>query len=705
VPPAATQDVAHNGDKQTSGPDGASSTPEGRRKATLDAIGAKLTSLRGRDRRAAVEDLVQFLRAQPGVAEAGISADACVWGRFDDGVNLIVFNNLAAPPPGAGRAAAPASPAGGFARPGMRPDAPDVEEYTDKVGGDPTELPSSDTALIAGDWFYPKSDFAINGEIAALLKSHGYKTFVFEPTVEALRSVAGPGIFLLHTHGGYITALDGTRHFNLLTSTPYSTEKDQEFKELGWSTGAEPQVTIGVFKMPVMLKEADGVITEKDVQYFAITSHWVRKQGWRFAENSLVFINGCESDSDFAAACLDAGAGLYAGWTRKTYAYDAVAAERYLLDRLLGANTKGERYRPEEPPQRPFDYRALMWDIYQRKSSIGIRPTVKEGQTQLAFSPGRGNPTFGLLAPSIRFLEVDEAERELILQGIFGADPRSRREECEVVVGEQAQSPGSPKVTGKSLRIKQWEATRIVCDLPEKGEGSAGDVQVRVRQHRSNVRQLTGWEGEIKYEADGPGDLAMQMLYHVRFRADVGTYRDTLGEEPRHRVVKISPIRGPESTYVRYRRTGQLDLDQGTPVATYFVAWLGDGMIEYPGSADKQQFMIFDGLYDTASGRLRLNVDAWDGSGMKRICFNRSPGEPVTERQIEPDLPRIEPFTREPWLEFKVDDSYNILGDKRIFWVPVIAIGPYIKPDLDIPTYWRWTTIKPIHPPRHDAAR
>jgi hypothetical protein len=132
---------------------------------------------------------------------------------------------------------------------------------------------------------------------------------------------------------------------------------------------------------------------------------------------------------------------------------------------------------------------------------------------------------------------------------------------------------------------------------------------------------------------------------------------------------------------------------------------LGDGIIEYPGSADKRQFMIFDGQFETETRRLRLNVDAMDWAGMKHIDVNKLHNEPMTQDDIEPFVTRYQPFTRDPWLEFKVDDSYRILGEKRVYPTPVTAVGPYYLPALNIPTYWRWSTIMPIRPPRDDAAR
>src|SRR5205823_1748555 len=68
-------------------------TPE-QRTAALEAVRAKSESLiRGIDRNAENQVMLDFIRSRPEFSDSGISPDSCVWAEYLDGVLLVVINN------------------------------------------------------------------------------------------------------------------------------------------------------------------------------------------------------------------------------------------------------------------------------------------------------------------------------------------------------------------------------------------------------------------------------------------------------------------------------------------------------------------------------------------------------------------------------------------------------------------------------------
>jgi hypothetical protein len=116
-------------------------------------------------------------------------------------------------------------------------------------------------------------------------------------------------------------------------------------------------------------------------------------------------------------------------------------------------------------------------------------------------------------------MDVSEEQQTLTLTGIFGHDR------------------GKVAINGTELAITSWNVDKIVCTLPLTGPGAAGDVQVEVRQHKSNVRQLSEWKTVLKYDMDGPGTLRKHLEFNIRWRGDILPYRDKPGQEPKFREV------------------------------------------------------------------------------------------------------------------------------------------------------------------------
>jgi hypothetical protein len=166
----------------------------------------------------------------------------------------------------------------------------------------------------------------------------------------------------------------------------------------------------------------------------------------------------------------------------------------------------GNKFEPENPEQRPFEWQMVM--AHMENHDVDPHTGAK-----LKAYPGAA-PTPQILAPSIKRMYVVEQENWLILEGDFGQD------QDKVTVG------GSPRP------IVSWAPDKIVVTLALSGQGSSGDVEVTVKDHKSNVRQLTEWAFTMQYNYTLPGPLTCKGPIHLRFRADVGSYRTEPGATP-----------------------------------------------------------------------------------------------------------------------------------------------------------------------------
>jgi hypothetical protein len=151
-----------------------------------------------------------------------------------------------------------------------------------------------------------------------------------------------------------------------------------------------------------------------------------------------------------------------------------------VFDRLLGANQFCPETNPSsvqpcaagkaEPPifaQRPFDYAAVSTTEFVWHD-LGIFPNAESDHygLRLNFTPNKGS-SFGLLAPSISHLAMDESKQQLTICGIFGQDPRP---EGSVTVGGTAVSGGPEVHGGTQVSIESWTPTPSgsVCAEPDQ---------------------------------------------------------------------------------------------------------------------------------------------------------------------------------------------------------------------------------------------
>ncbi len=254
-----------------------------------------------------------------------------------------------------------------------------------------------------------------------------------------------------------------------------------------------------------------GPVTE---WHFAITDKWVRTyMSYPTDNHASIWLAACRGGSAAATPLRDAfravGAEMVSGWTSNVKGEAVLAATSFLFDRLLGAN----KVVPPATPQRAFDYENCWTEL--RSRGLHRHPATDEDgnatTTDIIYEGTSGDDTFGTFAPSIAYVLVSEITDRIHLVGLFGNPPAG---EQQVLVG------------GIPAHIESWEPRKIVASIPRSGDGAAGDVQVLVRGHRSNVRRISRWTltGTYKMTEDGSPHVIDGSLTIV-FRADIGEYR------------------------------------------------------------------------------------------------------------------------------------------------------------------------------------
>lgn len=400
----------------------------------------------------------------------------------------------------------------------------------------PTELPASGWARLLqsfGDWQLTQQPVY---QLAATLEDPGGYALrvgkVGDARLTALRRVSGDGFFYFNTHGGRqwkTQDLTLPRFYSLQSSTLITpgSELDPEIQ-------ADQAAGLLTYFTATTGDEATDPITgvTRDVYdtRYGITADFVKKY-WSFAPNSIVFLNACfsahtanpEGAQAFIDACWSKGAGVYFGWTGRANSGTCFSSARYFVDRLVGAN----KFMKENPDQRAFP-----WDlVYDDMKKRGLTHDAATGGDLIPF-PRPGNATV-ILDPSIRELLVDEIAEKVTLKGTFGS------KEGKVTVG------------GRELTGCSWAHDAIVCPLPLTGPGSNGDAFVEVpselgRTRKSNVHQLTEWKVPLRYvwtDAYGAAPWKVEGRGNLRFRADVGTYRDKPGAAPIHPLRSMVPTK------------------------------------------------------------------------------------------------------------------------------------------------------------------
>lgn len=279
-------------------------------------------------------------------------------------------------------------------------------------------------------------------------------------------------------------------------------------------------------------------------------------------------------------------------------------------------------------------------------------------------------------APWLAFVLINEHDDHAVLRGEF-VDPPG--DVPTVMIG------------GLQAAVVAWSRSEIVCDLPRSGPGAAGDVFVLVRGRKSNVRQITEWTIPMGYrftleslpglKVDGPVSL--------RFRADVGEYRDT----PQGTLRK--PTWGAIATrdsHTHLTASGQVRTD-----GDCLVSWRGEA--DFPAAG-------YEPLLDRGLAAW-LKVDAGTGTGALGLGLGAFPPMPFV---MVVQCPGADDLTGELAVTFGLLDGAETFPSpdpSRPDVGPFAAIQIDFEPDYRIPAGSRqddvmrleWDAVQPAFPP------
>jgi hypothetical protein len=536
----------------------------------LNTISSKFESLTEGDENTQNLAMLAFVKGLPQVSNAGIGkTSSVVWIQVENtGPKLFILNNNSldetqsttsiAPQPSRTQTLTPARGSSPIQR----------SLIAAQISGNPVDLPQSRNVRLLNGFGAGFTNLV--SIITPWFTSQGYTPVPgADVTVDGLRNVRGDGVLYIASHGGADDELGTDMAFNIWTGTtvladcslpPYSLCPDPLLKaDLAMGR-------VGIFwaknHIDPMTKEA---VAEHNYAIFA--AKFARYYWKDFSPNAFVYLDICDgqkgepSVQEFKILLQELGVSLYAGWTDESNIGSGSKTTQLIFDRLLGA----DKFCPENGtpcapgpaqspafPQRAFDYSQVTTDLGLHVLGISFK-------AQLAFTSLGGS--FGLLAPTISNMSVDEYQGQsgqLTINGIFGQDPRP---DGSVLVGN---APAS---------ITSWSADAIVVDLPASGTGSSGDVQVIVRDHKSNVATLTDWRGDqFVSTIAGNGSLLLTARYNLHFRADIRKYRPS---------IHVDPIEPTGFSAAAIDSTGAFSASGLGPGIDEFFQWNGSGSVVY----------------------------------------------------------------------------------------------------------------------------
>lgn len=632
---------------------------DARRGAALAAVETRLAELDGADLPdAAVNDsLRRWLLARAEFEAAGVDESSSVWARFTDGRLLIIANNRE-----------PGPPAGAEARADARSALPAVQPAAAGAGNAQLPVPIRARLLHSFGAGFEQVQEPVR-DLAGWLAAAGYDVVQGgegDARVDVLRQVSGDGFFYFNTHGGKGRTRQGQDVFAVQTSslvTP-STDNLADFRDdldsgrLVYMTAKNGGKILG------------GLVDDWDTRY-AITHLFVDRY-MSFGENSVVFFNVCfganeHADvSSFVFAAHKKGAGLYVGWSRSVSSTAAFTAVRYFVDRLLGAN----RYRPEDPHQRPFDAAAVLEEMGRE----GLTTDASTGAQLVARPAVAGSAS--LLRPSIYALEpgADGAD-EVTIHGLFGSDP-----------GEAGRAV---TVAGVPVAVQEWTPERITVAVPRAGAGSSGDVVVTVRGRKSNARALVAWRGRMTFTLRSVGTLTQRMEFDLHLRGDPDRARQGPGEAPADLPREFSIQAIPDATG-SYSVSGSYAWAVAGDPCPHTEHWGGSGTLVYGPNQAGHHGMLYGGWVRGGDTRtLELGLVA-HGEMTLRMRLG-DPCHSDTTSPIAFTLAR-ELFGNSATIPLALDGSFNILPGR----IEANVVGPFAEHRTSTATL-EWDAI-PAHP-------
>jgi hypothetical protein len=569
------------------------------RMAAIDSVRAKAQTLDWSNLNTANDQLAAYLNTLPEFDTAAVNSEATnVWALFTDSVLFMFVNNREPSTSSTGRSSWPSdSSLSDRSFPNVRSEPPWRPTINNSSAAG-ENLPLSVQARVIetlGSYFTPASPV-----VNSMLTANGY--FPATPTsgtVNGLKSVAGDGVFYYSAHGGagYFTSDTTDKVYGLWTSTVSTIANLASY-------GDDLMARRLCLMSAAVGRRSDG--TEIIEDHYGITSKFVTYYWGAFGPNAMVFIDACSGAGAFAASFRNAimakNAPVYFGWTRTVRSDAAALVAKFMFDRLLGANVAAPK---ETPAQRPFMYPDIYADLVKR--GLHVHPN-STGTTTFRHL---GGGAFGLLAPSISFMSLEEVNDILVINGIFGADPGP---------------DGRVRVDGVDLTVSSWTPTQIKCDIERSGAGSAGPVTVEVRGdyggnapltfRKSNVVNLSSWRIPFHYDhIEGDQSIAVDMELHIR--ADVHSHREVPGEAPiEPDAVVFDHALDSEGSFLA-GGTGHYDC--------YTQTWSGSGVLPVTENAPGVNVFYGHGSVDAKGKDITILLGALFTEGTNKHTCGTSP--------------------------------------------------------------------------------
>ncbi len=666
---------------------GTTNAAEAAMRATLRAVGDFVNTVPRDNPVAWRAQVLSFLQARPDIDSAGESSDG-VWAFTQDGIPLCLWNNRGADPAELVSSERLALPQG-----------------TATPGGSPARF-----SVTVGAGFVLAAP-----RLGGLLRGNGYQTTSDDGSLESMKGTHSESVYFLNTHGGAVLiplfGNDGKPARNaqgkILYSQTYGLWTGTKIDPIKTDISYRHEEFVSELKagrMAVALAPASyttgtgGFQTPNNEWHFCVTAAWIQTYVRFPADNhASVWLAVCRSGSAAAKPLRDAfravGAEMVSGWTEDVNGQSVLAATPFVWDRMLGAN----QIQPPATPQRPFDYENAWTELRSRglHRHATRDPQGNPTTTDIIYEGTPGDERFGLFAPSIEYVLVSESTDELHLIGLFGNPAADAR---KVLIG------------GSDAAVVSWEPRKIVCRLQRNGAGSAGDVQVIVREHRSNIRRITRWtlhgtfrqtEEDSAHRIDGTVSLI--------FRADIGEYRRVPGN------VFIRPTRSAQAAkdskvYLEAKGIDTFPCDQGSDR----VIWEGSGEWKVRGFNEE--------ITEPAHSLVMLSVNTIDrvvGLGLAFGLFDIDASplkvrvEPCGESAMTFALPPASPgdVDNPPMFKMPLED---LLPDGSAFQIPLPGTETILSADNSIPAGFMendararldWNAAAAEFPPDPGAAR
>lgn len=425
---------------------------------------------------------------------------------------------------------------------------------------------------------------------------------------------------------------------------------------------------------------------------FGITSGFVDKY-WRLNPGGMVFINACSSASDYSSgfrtAVFEKGASIFIGWSEPVDTNFADQRVQHVFDRLLGANF----YSPPTPNQRPFTYWEIEEELISRKMITWPGEKGEFSPSTLKFIAGF-NENFGLLAPSIKYLEIDEKTSSgekpvLTIHGTFG------NKVGRVLLNDEEELP-----------ILDWGAKKIYCELDPD---DAGDIVVEVDRKQSNKRRISKWQGTVTFTAEpvalaGECDMKDTITWRLKFRADIASCREKPGEQPKHRIVGFETTKKSTTDYSSVGSWRVPDSD-GNFVTLY--TWDGCGTAAVNKDEGDIDFDISICNCQVNTDRsvqpyLKMNIGFLGKADSKRIINPPDASPPESFVRINTFYPECYheynglAMPPQRILHLPLDSNWNIQAGNKTGTAKNVDLMP------NVPVKMEWTAMSVEYPPVDD---